>query len=127
MAGVPGRFASQMARLATIHGPPILRSLCLLVATISLAPRPRSELVEHYVEVTQARPPGPIGPLSFYGDPRIIIGFEATHDHMVWRPPAIDPQIRLILTPPIALTDLGLDDVLSGFLGLLTTPEPPHC
>jgi hypothetical protein len=118
-----------MARLATTHPPPILASLCLLGAAVSLAPT-RSDLVEHYVEVAQIQPAAriqPIGPLSFYGDPRIIIGVEATNDHMVLRPPAIDPKIRLILTPPIALTDVGLDDVLSGFLGLLTTPEPPHC
>ena len=99
-----------MARLVTTQRPPILASLCLFGAVVSLAPRTHVETPTQTSRHT----------IEFSGDPRFVITMPLLNDQaMVIKPPAIDPLIFI--------HDVGFDDVLSGFLGLLAPPEPPHC
>ena len=117
MVAASGRFASSMTRLAAAHRPPILATLSLHGAVVSLGPAR-----VHPAEVDSAVLRPPIGPRDFAGDPRIVIPMLAFGDRaMVMTPPTIDPLIFI----PVEAVELGLDDVLSGFLRVLTGP-PPH-
>jgi len=124
MAAVPGRFASSMDRHAATHRPPILASLCLLGAVVSLGPARPHPAAELEALIPIPRPP--IGPREFSGDPRIVTPIPLPGDWapdrvMVIRPPAIDPLIFIQL----GTVELGLDDMLSGFLRVVAGP-PPH-
>ena len=143
-----------MARLAHRARPPILGSLCLLGAVVSLGPTPHQQPLE--LEPMGPRPvvivpgmpgTGPGGPLSSAPclgpsasdatklDPFMVICPPAIDPWMVITPPVVDPEIAirpsldpLQLPGPIGVPIRPLigpvDDVLSGFLRTLTTVAP---
>ena len=106
-----------MARLAATSRPPILTMLGMLAAVFVLAPRPNT-----YEPVVVSHPRQVVVEGTPHGD--LYVPPAGIDPRIVHPTPNVDPQINLYRGP---IPDVGLDDVVSGFLGLLTPPMPPHC
>ncbi len=93
-------------RIATIHRPPLVAALCLLVATIALGPQPAQRIA-----------PEPLGPR-----PVVVVAGKPMGDLYV--PPSCDSQ--MVWVPPTTADHAiatSLDDVVSGLIDLVAAAQ----
>src|SRR5512140_629159 len=112
MAAGVRRLPEAMPRLATTGRPPILASLCLLGAVVSLRPAPPPSLELHTTEIVAGIPRGDLYEAPSGIDPWIL---QAPRGGTVAMPNAVLPH-DLVWRPKAR--PLAMDQLVSGFLRL---------